>query len=114
MARGRGDPGLHGVGRWSGAQDGDEKPDGGIARVLRGVDAGNAGTGRSGVMLCRYELIKSPQPLAAAWARIFTPDYLAAVTDASPHAIAVVQGYAMLGDGLIYFSDNGAEVLNLP
>lgn len=61
-----------------------------------------------------YELIRSPQQLAAAWPRLFTPDYVAVIRDASPHAMAVVQGYAMLGDGLIYFSDNGAEVLNLP
>jgi hypothetical protein len=61
-----------------------------------------------------YELIRNRQQLAAAWPRIFTPDYLAAVSDASPHAMAVVQGYAMLGDGLVYFSDKGAEVVNLP
>jgi hypothetical protein len=61
-----------------------------------------------------HEQIRNAKQLAAEWARIFTPDYVARITDASPHSMAVVQGFAMLGDGLVFFSDKGAEVLNLP
>jgi hypothetical protein len=58
-------------------------------------------------------LIRNRQQLAAAWPRVFTPDYVAAVSDASSYAMSVVQGYAMLGDGLVHFSDKGVEALKL-
>lgn len=62
----------------------------------------------------KYEQIRDAKQLAMQWQRIFTPDYVARIADASPHSMAVVQGNAMLGDGLVFFSDKGAEVLNLP
>ena len=62
----------------------------------------------------RHESIASTQALKKAWPRLFTPPYLAAVRDASPHAMSVVQGYAMLGNGLVFFSERGVDVLNVP
>ena len=62
----------------------------------------------------RHERIRDAKQLAAQWKRIFTPAYVARIADASPHSMAIVQGNAMLGDGLAFFSDKGVEVLNLP
>lgn len=62
----------------------------------------------------RHEQIASARQLAAQWRQLFSPAYVASLADASPHSMPVVQGYAMLGAGLVYFSDKGAEVLNLP
>lgn len=62
----------------------------------------------------RHESIASTQALKKAWPRLFTPPYLAAIRDASPHAMSVVQGYAMLGNGLVFFSERGVDVLNVP
>lgn len=62
----------------------------------------------------KHEQIKDAKQLAAQWKRIFTPAYVARIADASPHSMSIVQGNAMLGDGLAFFSDQGAEVLNLP
>ena len=62
----------------------------------------------------RHEQIRDAAQLAAQWKRIFTPAYVARIADASPHSMAIVQGNAMLGDGLVFFSDKGAEALNVP
>lgn len=62
----------------------------------------------------RHEAISDARALKNAWSRLFTASYLAAIGKASPHAMPVVQGYAMLGDGLMYFSERGVEVLNVP
>lgn len=62
----------------------------------------------------KHEQIRDAAQLAAQWKRIFTPAYVARIADASPHSMAIVQGNAMLGDGLVFFSDKGAEVLNVP
>lgn len=63
----------------------------------------------------RHELIRSPKQLADSWNRIFTPQYLAALRNAAPHDMPIMKSeYAMLGAGLAYFSDKGAEVVNVP
>lgn len=62
----------------------------------------------------KHEQIRDAKQLAAQWKRIFTPGYVARIANASPHYMAVVQGYAMLGDGLVFFGEQGAEVLNVP
>jgi len=62
----------------------------------------------------KHDQIQDAKQLAAQWKRIFTPGYVARIANASPHSMAIVQGNAMLGDGLAFFSDKGAEVLNLP
>lgn len=63
----------------------------------------------------RHELIRSPKQLVDNWNRIFTPQYLVALRDAAPHDMPVMKSeYAMLGAGLVYFSDKGAEVVNVP
>ena len=60
-----------------------------------------------------HEMIASANQLAANWHRIFTPKYLAALRDAVPHDMPVIKSqYAMLGAGLAFFTDKGAEVLN--
>ena len=61
-----------------------------------------------------HEQIRDAAQWAARWQRIFTPAYVARIADASPHSMAIVQGHAMLGDGLVFFSDKGAEALNVP
>lgn len=62
----------------------------------------------------RHEQIADAKALAAAWKRLITPAYVSRVADASPHLMPVIQGYAMLGDGLAFFGDKGVDVLNLP
>jgi len=62
----------------------------------------------------RHEQVRDAKQLTAQWKRIFTPGYVDRIANASPHYMAVVQGYAMLGDGLVFFGEQGAEVLNLP
>jgi len=62
----------------------------------------------------RHFQIRDARQLALEWRRIFTPAYVARMADASPHSMAIVKGYAMLGNGLAFFSDKGVEVLNLP
>jgi hypothetical protein len=62
----------------------------------------------------KHEQIRDAKQLAAQWGRLFTPDYVQRIGNASPHYMSIVQGYAMLGDGLVFFSDKGAEVLNAP
>ncbi|QNK00788.1 hypothetical protein [Dyella telluris] len=62
----------------------------------------------------QHEQITDARQLAAEWSRIFTPAYVAGIADASPHSMDIVQGSAMLGNGLVFFSDKGADVLNLP
>lgn len=62
----------------------------------------------------QHEQIKDARQLAAQWNRLFTPGVVASIAEASPHSMDIVQGSAMLGNGLVFFSDKGAEVLNLP
>ncbi|WP_157956518.1 hypothetical protein [Dyella sp. C11] len=62
----------------------------------------------------KHEEVRDARQLATQWKRLFTPAYVTRIADASPHSMAMVQGYAMLGDGLVFFSDKGAEVLNVP
>jgi hypothetical protein len=62
----------------------------------------------------KHEQIRDAKQLAAQWKRVFSPAYVARIADASPHSMAIVQGMAMLGDGLVFFSDKGVEVLNMP
>lgn len=62
----------------------------------------------------KHEQLSDASQLAAQWTRIFLPGYVARIEQASPHAMSIVQGYAMLGDGLVFFSDRGAEVINAP
>ncbi|AIF47664.1 hypothetical protein HY57_10505 [Dyella japonica A8] len=62
----------------------------------------------------KHEQIRDASQLTAQWKRLFTPDLVSRIAMESPHSMAIVQGYAMLGDGLVFFSDKGAEVINLP
>jgi hypothetical protein len=62
----------------------------------------------------KHEQIHDAKQLAEQWKRIFTPAYVTRIANASPHSMPIVQSLAMLGDGLVFFSDRGAEVLNLP
>ncbi|PMQ02635.1 hypothetical protein DyAD56_23310 [Dyella sp. AD56] len=62
----------------------------------------------------KHVQIRDAKQLAAQWKQIFTPAYVARFADASPHSMAIVQGNAMLGSGLAFFSDKGLEVLNVP
>lgn len=62
----------------------------------------------------KHEQIRDAAQLTAQWKRLFTPAYVARIGNASAHSMPVVQGYAMLGDGLVFFSDRGVEVLNVP
>ncbi len=57
--------------------------------------------------------ITSPAQLKAKWAKIFTKAWLESAQEAMPHDLSVLQGRAMLGDGLAYFSDAGAVVVNV-
>ena len=61
----------------------------------------------------KHDMIGDAKQLAAQWHRLFTPAYVKRIADASPHSMPLVQGYAMLGDGLVFFSDKGVEVLNV-
>ena len=61
----------------------------------------------------QHVMIKDAKALKAQWQKVFTPNYLAALRDAPPHELAVVKSqYAMLGQGLAYFTGHGAAVLN--
>ena len=62
----------------------------------------------------KHEQIHDAGQLTAQWKRLFPAGYVARIANASPHYMAIVQGYAMLGDGLVFFGEQGTEVLNVP
>lgn len=57
--------------------------------------------------------IKSAAELKTKWNKIFTKAWLESAAQTMPHNLSVLQGRAMLGDGLAYFSDAGAVVVNV-
>lgn len=56
--------------------------------------------------------ITSAADLKAKWNKIFSKAWLESAAQSMPHDLPVLQGRAMLGDGLAYFSDAGAVVVN--
>ena len=56
--------------------------------------------------------IVTPAQLDAHWDKIFTPAWLGRAEKALPHDLAIIQGMAMLGPGLVYFSADGVEIIN--
>jgi hypothetical protein len=56
--------------------------------------------------------VKTAAELSAQWNRIFTPAWLKSAANEAPHDMPVVRGLAMLGQGLAFFGDGGAEVIN--
>ena len=57
-------------------------------------------------------MVKNAAQLAAQWDRIFSPAWLEQAALAMPHDLNVIRGQAMLGNGLAFFGDKGAEVIN--
>ena len=57
-------------------------------------------------------MVKNAAQLAAQWGRIFSPAWLERAALAMPHDLSVIRGQAMLGNGLAFFGDKGAEVIN--
>ena len=57
-------------------------------------------------------LVRNAAQLAAQWDRIFSPAWLKQAAQAMPHDLNVIRGQAMLGNGLAFFGDKGAEVIN--
>ncbi len=60
----------------------------------------------------RHVQIKTPAELNAEWSKIFNAAWLRKAADAAPHDMSVVRGQAMLGNGLAFFGNGGAEVIN--
>jgi hypothetical protein len=60
----------------------------------------------------RHRLIKTPTELTQQWNTVFSSTWLKKAADAMPHDMAIVQGRAMLGDGLAFFGDDGVDVIN--
>lgn len=67
---------------------------------------------RVNVSATRHRLIKTSAELTQQWTTVFSPAWLKKAADAMPHDMAIVQGKAMLGDGLAYFGDDGFSVIN--
>lgn len=57
-------------------------------------------------------MVKNAAQLAAQWNRIFSPAWREQAAQAMPHDLSVIRGQAMLGRGLAFFGDKGAEVIN--
>jgi hypothetical protein len=57
-------------------------------------------------------MVKDAAQLKAQWDRIFSPAWLKQAAQAMPHDMPVIRGQAMLGQGLAFFGDQGAEVIN--
>jgi len=57
-------------------------------------------------------MVKDGAQLAAQWERIFSPAWLQLAAQAMPHDLSVIRSQAMLGSGLAFFGDRGAEVVN--
>lgn len=57
-------------------------------------------------------MVKNAAQLAAQWDRIFSPAWLKQAALAMPHDLNVIRGQAMLGNGLAFFGDKGAEAIN--
>lgn len=58
------------------------------------------------------QMVKNAAQLSAQWDKIFSPAWLKQAAQAMPHDMAVIRGQAMLGGGLAFFGDKGAEVIN--
>lgn len=57
-------------------------------------------------------MVKNAAQLKAQWDKIFSPAWLKQAAQAMPHDMPVIRGQAMLGSGLAFFGDRGAEVIN--
>ncbi|MEP6719884.1 MAG: hypothetical protein ABJA77_00445 [Variovorax sp.] len=58
--------------------------------------------------------IASAEQLHAAWDQVFTRACLNALKEALPHDMFVSNGRAMIGNGVAWFSANGAVAINVP
>ncbi len=58
--------------------------------------------------------IRTAADLSAQWNRIFTPACIDSFRQAMPHDMLVRNGQAMLGNGVVWFGANGAQVVNVP
>jgi hypothetical protein len=56
--------------------------------------------------------IRNKAELLAQWNSVFSPALVAALREAVPHEMFVRQGMAMVGDGVVWFDDKGAKVIN--
>ncbi len=58
--------------------------------------------------------VKTAAELSRRWGEIFTPPWLKALAQALPHDLFVKpgDGAAMVGDGLVWFNEHGAETIN--
>jgi len=62
-----------------------------------------------------HQMIRNAAQLSQQWDRIFTPAYLLLIKKDMPHDMwGDKSGLVMLGNGDVWFGDNGIEVLNLP
>ncbi|WP_242010788.1 hypothetical protein [Acetobacter musti] len=60
----------------------------------------------------RYMMVHNAAELQQKWDRIFSPAWLKALAEASPHDLFVTNGQAMIGAGLAFFGQDGLEVVN--
>ena len=60
----------------------------------------------------RPKTVRNKAELLAQWNSIFTPALVAKLGEAVPHEMFVRQGMAMVGDGVVWFDDKGAKVIN--
>ncbi|MGK9171118.1 hypothetical protein KXR53_32800 [Inquilinus limosus] len=56
--------------------------------------------------------IETSDELDARWEEIFTPAWLQRAAVAMPHDMAIENDMAVLGDGLAYFDEDGAALIN--